>query len=175
MFKKILIVLLSFLILLFSGCGKKPEKKKSENKSQGNTVSSVKIEKKKYSKPEKAEETLSVPENVFVMQVDDIYNNFEDYSNKNIEIEGMFGYYFGPDGEQNIPAVYRRSPGCCGSDGITGFALEIPEGIEIPKENEWIKVLGRPIKTNNNGMPSVNLRVISIEKPETRGLEFVSK
>ena len=179
--RKFIFLLVFLLIFLFSGCTKKPAKKMEPNNKK--TLEPVDEQElyaaeppdKFYPKMEKASETVTIPENVFVLQTDDIYNNFDDYKDKNIEIEGMFDYYFGPDGRRNIPAAYRRSPGCCGDDGITGFPLELTKKDTLPEENDWVKVVGRPVKSNITGMETVALRVISIEKMDTRGLEFVDK
>ena len=87
----------------------------------------------------------------YLTQIHDIFLNFSDYENKTIVVEGMYGLLFNPEGIQNVPAVYRRGPGCCGNDGWGGFLLHY-DGT-LPDENAWIRVTGTPEIVENGSFP----------------------
>lgn len=116
-------------------------------------------------------DVLEIGEKLFVTQINDIYFHFDDYRDKTIIVEGMYGALFSPDGDDRLPAVYRRSPGCCGNDGWAGFLLQY-DG-EYPAENEWIRVTGTPELKTDTLFMNLYLNVSSIEVREERGLEFV--
>lgn len=86
------------------------------------------------------EDVLEISEKMYLTQIHDIFLNFSDYENKTIVVEGMYSLLFNPEGIQNVPAVYRRGPGCCGNDGWGGFLLHY-DGT-LPDENAWIRVTG---------------------------------
>ena len=119
------------------------------------------------------EDVLVISEKMFLTQIIDIKFNFDNYKNKTIVVEGMFKMFSNQDGTQNIPAVYRRGPGCCGNDGGGGFFLKF-DG-ELPKDNDWIKVTGKPELVKNGDFNDLYLNVTKLEVLEKRGAEFVQQ
>ena len=108
----------------------------------------------------------------FLTQLNDIYFNIGDYADKTIVVEGMFTYLVSYlDEGLRTPAVYRRSPGCCGNDGWGGFMLDWNG--KFPKDDEWIRVAGRAFIQENGGFEDLFLKVESLEVKKERGLEFV--
>ena len=85
----------------------------------------------------------------------------------------MYGLLFNPEGIQNVPAVYRRGPGCCGNDGWGGFLLYY-DGT-LPDENAWIRVTGTPEIVENGSFQDLYLNVSELQVLETRGEEFVTQ
>ncbi len=120
-----------------------------------------------------AENIVEINEKIFLQKINDIYFNFDDYKDSTIVIEGMFSYFENMDGTETRPVVYRNGPGCCGNDGWGGFFLIYEE--EYPQENDWIRVVGRPVLVEaEGGWLELFLEVESVEVKEERGLEFVS-
>lgn len=85
----------------------------------------------------------------------------------------MFSLFPDENGEKRIPAVYRRGPGCCGNDGWGGFLL-FYDG-ELPKENDWIEVVGTPEIVKKDQFVELFLNVTSIQVLNQRGSEFVEQ
>ena len=119
------------------------------------------------------EDVLEISEKMYLTQIHDIFLNFSDYENKTIVVEGMYGLLFNPEGIQNVPAVYRRGPGCCGNDGWGGFLL-CYDGT-LPDENAWIRVTGTPEIVENGSFQDLYLNVSELQVLETRGEEFVTQ
>ena len=113
---------------------------------------------------------MELSEEFFMLQVSDIYVNTEDYSDVIIRVAGIFSYFKGPDGLENIPVVYRFGPGCCGNDGIVGFMLNFPPDMERPEKDDWIIVEGKAEKKEEN----VYLKVKAYEVSDKRGNEYVN-
>lgn len=109
---------------------------------------------------------VEIREKMFIQQCNDIYINPEQYQGKIIQMEGIYDE-FQADGNVSR-LIYRRSPGCCGDDGMVGF-LFIYSG-EMPKPNDWIKVSGT-IDTVNN---TVIMNIAQLEILKLRGAEFVA-
>ncbi len=115
--------------------------------------------------------TIEIKEKLFLTQINDIYFNFENYKEKTIIVEGMFTFLESYDGDLKFPAVYRRGPGCCGNDGWGGFMLDFKG--KYPKEDDWIRVVGKPFIREENGYEDLYLKVSSLEIKTERGAEFV--
>ncbi len=174
-YTKLLTIFFSFLLFIsLTACGE--VKKKSVAKKADNTVtirkeddkeSKINDEKKvdkniaeakedtdKNTKKEdtdineNAEENIvEISEKIFLQKINDIYFNFDDYKDSTIIVEGMFSIFVNYDNSETRPVVYRNGPGCCGNDGWGGFFL-IYDG-EYPQENEWIRVIGKPVLTED--------------------------
>lgn len=120
---------------------------------------------------ETVSDVLKIGEKMFLTQINDIYFNFDTYKDKTIVVEGMYALLYSMNGDERIPAVYRRGPGCCGNDGWGGFLLKY-DG-DFPEENEWICVTGTPELEKDGYFVNLYLNVSSIEVKEERGAEFV--
>lgn len=122
---------------------------------------------------------LFIKEKMFLTQINDIYFNFDDYKDKTIVVEGMFGHLTSFDKSETWAVVYRRGPGCCGNDGWGGFLLQgennsIKEKIKSLAEDDWICVKGKPkLVENDYGFIDLYLVVSNIEVKTKRGAEFV--
>lgn len=148
-----------------------PAKKAQDSKQPASNPEKPK--KKPPSNTSNTNDFLVIQEKMFLTQIDEIYFNFENYKDKTIVVEGMFTYLFNEEGVQNVPAVYRNGPGCCGNDGWGGFLLKYDK--EYPQENAWIKVTGTPEMVDGKYVKELYLNVLSIEVLEKRGAEFVSQ
>ena len=123
------------------------------------------------SKVDKAGKVIEIREKMFVAQTDDIYVNMKDYVGSTVRYEGIFATFpsFTP-GEEGPRMVYRKSPGCCGFDGISGF--QVAWDGSYPDPNAWVKVEG-VLEPAGDGMLLV--RLSSLEVMEKRGREFVTQ
>ncbi|WP_313529354.1 TIGR03943 family putative permease subunit [Anaerotignum sp.] len=196
--KRAVIFLVAVLLscMFISGCG---ARKGGENSSQGadSNTQSQKIEAQEQSLPTVSPDTIAPPtvssvqpaspepeetnsadiliigEKMFLTQINEIYYNFDQYKDKTIVVEGMYTLLFNQDGVREIPAVYRRGPGCCGNDGWGGFLLKY-DG-DYPEDDAWIKVTGTPELVDNGYFQDLYLNVSSIEVLDERGEEFVTQ
>lgn len=124
--------------------------------------------------PVSDENTLVIGEKLFIMQINEMYYNIENYEDKTIVVEGMYGIFKDeatyPSG---VPIVFRYGPGCCANDGWGGFFLHY-DG-EPPKENDWIRVTGKPEIVINGYYHDLYLNVTSLEVLTERGAETVTQ
>lgn len=82
---------------------------------------------------------ISITDNYFIEQTNDLYYNTDDYIGKTIKIEGFLYSYEDNNGDICY-AVVRNTPGCCGSDGLAG--VDIRYNDNYPKDNTWVEVIG---------------------------------
>lgn len=116
---------------------------------------------------------VQIKEKMFIQQCDDIYMNAADYKGKVIKLEGMYQEFQDPDAGKTYHIIYRRSPGCCGTDGQVGFVFDY-EG-NMPKPDEWIKAAGTvEVVKDSNGYDNIMLRLSELEVSAVRGEEFVT-
>ena len=88
----------------------------------------------------------------------------------------MFSTVSGGDGGPVYHLVYRKSPGCCGNDGIAGLeVLWDDPNATYPAENDWVRAVGVLEQYDENGTPYLRLRLISLDVKTDRGLEFVNQ
>lgn len=124
--------------------------------------------------PSAEEDTLVIGEKLFITQINDMYYNIESYQDKTVVVEGMYGIFKDdatyPSG---VPIVFRYGPGCCANDGWGGFFLHY-DG-EPPKENDWIRVTGKPEIVINGYYHDLYLNVTSLEVLTERGAETVAQ
>lgn len=118
-------------------------------------------------------EILEIREKLFLTQINDIYLNIDNYKDKTIKVEGMYGILASYDSEEEYSVVYRNGPGCCGNDGWGGFFLNY-DG-ELPEENDWIEVIGTPELVQDGTYTDLYLNVTSLQIKEERGAEFVEQ
>jgi uncharacterized membrane protein YcgQ (UPF0703/DUF1980 family) len=111
--------------------------------------------------------TIVIPEKMFATQVYEVYVNQADYIGKRIQIEGLYDAYGG------YQFVYRRTNGCCGTDGTTGFPVEW-DG-EKPAIDDWIAVEGVLTEYVEGGTPFLRIKADKLEKTKISGKEFVTQ
>jgi len=105
---------------------------------------------------------------LFIQQVQDIYLNPRDYTDKIVQIEGFFEKYT-DENKQERYEIYRKTAGCCGDDGKAGFEFVYKK--EKLKFNmyEWISVEAL-VKESDH----VYLEAISVTKKDKgKAKEFV--
>jgi len=159
--KKSLLLLTILLCLAITGCAKP----KTADGSSSSQIGSDRPESKKIG------DIVDIKEKTFVGQCTDILNNPEDYQGKLIRLEGIFTAFKDDNGD-DCCAVFRRSPGCCGDDGQTGFEM-IYSG-DMPKENDWIAVEGHiKMVEYDSGATFLELEVSKLTVKAERGEEFV--
>ena len=113
-------------------------------------------------------DVIEIGERFFVTQVHHIYFNLESYIGRTIRYEGIF-YIVHVEGQAHH-FVIRHTHGCCGPDGMIGFAVEL-SGIEPLSHNAWVEITGVIEEYERHSIPRINA-VSIIEMPE-RGREFV--
>ncbi|MPN42533.1 hypothetical protein SDC9_190090 [bioreactor metagenome] len=68
--------------------------------------------------------------------------------------------------------MYRTGPGCCGNDGsMCGF--EFTYNGTMPKEKDWIQVIGTLHTYEENGQTFLTLDASSVKVMDKRGAETV--
>lgn len=116
-------------------------------------------------------DVLEIGETMFLSQINDLYFNLEDYEDKTVVVEGMYGTSIGTFDGISTPIVYRFGPGCCGDDGQAGFILHY-DG-ELPEKDDWIRVIGTPELGMLDQRVALFLNVLSLEVKKERGIETV--
>ncbi|MCL2355106.1 MAG: hypothetical protein FWC68_04475 [Oscillospiraceae bacterium] len=115
---------------------------------------------------------IRIRENMFKTQVNDVHMNISRYQGRGITLEGFLAK--DTQGDENLYAIARGAPDCCGVDGLVGFLIEY-EG-EMPNEDEWIEVVGvLEARTTNQRQMYTVIRVEEITVKDVRGLEFVER
>lgn len=171
--KKILsIILISiFTIIIMTGCN---EKVSSENT--------------KADKNEESQEIVKIMENVYVDYVNDIYLDSSKYIGKTIEIEGMFRQEEDENSKNHL-YVYRLTDIMEHThddeeledshvneeehevqvEAMCGFEFDYKG--TLPKENDWIKVVGKLEEQDG----SLIINADSVKIMEDRGMEKVKQ
>ena len=119
---------------------------------------------------ESNDEPIEITEKFFLLQINDVYFNFDDYEGKTLKVEGMYGSDIILGEAYHV--VYRFGPGCCENDGWGGFFLNY-DG-EWPEENEWIEVQGTPRIVQGSSAKWLYLDVTSLIVKEERVDETVT-
>lgn len=156
------IVFLITTLILCTGCSVSSKPIEAEEVNQGQEVAAS--EEKYHS------DILEIREKYFMLQIDDIYFNFDQYEGKIIKVQGMYNADI-IDENRVYHSVFRYGPGCCGNDGWGGFYLNYKG--EYPEINEWIEVVGTPEIVRDGPVELLYLNVQSITVLEERGAEFV--
>ena len=129
---------------------------------QNSNYSNANAEVKKEAKAD----ILEIKDKMFMTQINDIYINIDEYEDREVKFEGMVYNY------NNNCYVIRRTPGCCGNDGIIG--LEVKWDKPYFADNTWVEVEGViKIEEKSYGAEPVIYLTSLIEKAE-RGIEFVT-
>lgn len=136
----------------------------------GSTTTSENIRKGTKKVTADTKNMLEIGDSYFIQATNDVYVNLNTYIGKTIKVQGLIYSYKDNNGDICY-AVVRRTPGCCGADGLAG--LDIRYDGEYPEDNTWVTVIG-VVDTDNvfgNKIPAI--QVTSLEKTET-GVTFVS-
>ncbi len=113
---------------------------------------------------------ILIKDKMFIAQISDICLNPKDYEGKKVKLEGLI--YRSTFKNDTFYYIMRKSPGCCGNDGLTGMEF-IWDG-EIPADNEWVEALGvvEIIKEEGQKLPVLRLESLVVKKEH--GVEFVT-
>ncbi|WP_434797120.1 TIGR03943 family putative permease subunit [Terrisporobacter vanillatitrophus] len=167
--KKVFCIILISLctIIMMTGCNKK--------------VSSESV---KTHKNEDSQERIKIMENVYVDYINDIYLDSSKYVGKTIELEGMFTKLKTEDNKNHL-YVYRLTDIVEHSHDNDNSEHEHEENKEVeamsglefdydgdlPKENDWIKVVGKLEEQGGN----LVINADSVKIMKNRGMEKVKK
>jgi zinc transport system permease protein len=121
---------------------------------------------------------IEIKEKMFIAQVNDIYQNADDYLGKTIKLEGLFKEekYVGIDTTYFF--VLRYGPGCCGTDGNSGFEVAWDGEIQdrpYPKVDDWVAAEGKLSYYEEDDYPYLYIALSSLEVLDKRGAEFVTQ
>lgn len=158
------IILISLCtIIMMTGCNKKVSSENAET-----------------SKNEDSQEKIKIMESVYVDYINDIYLDSSKYVGKTIELEGMFTklknkehlYVYRladivehnhDDDSEHEDEEHKEVEAMCG--------LEFDFDGNLPKENDWIKVVGK--LENQDG--DLIIKANSVKIMENRGMEKVKQ
>lgn len=113
---------------------------------------------------------IVIHDKLFIATLNDIYTNLDDYGDILVTFEGNLvrGSFDDPDfAGTEYPFVYRLGPGCCYNDLYAGMYLEYDGN--IPPDDTWVKVSGKPFYFEHNGFTELFLKVESLEIMEKQG------
>lgn len=113
---------------------------------------------------------IVIHDKLFIATLNDIYTNLDDYGDILVTFEGNLvrGSFDDPDfADTEYPFVYRLGPGCCYNDLYAGMYLEYDGN--IPLDDTWVKVSGKPFYFEHNGFTELFLKVESLEIMEKKG------
>ena len=113
---------------------------------------------------------IVIHDKLFIATLNDIYTNLDDYGDILVTFEGNLvrGSFDDPDfADTEYPFVYRLGPGCCYNDLYAGMYLEYDGN--IPPDDTWVKVSGKPFYFEHNGFTELFLKVESLEIMEKKG------
>lgn len=127
--------------------------------------------------PTESPDVVEITETLFVSQLNNIYLNPDEYIGETMKYEGMFAQYHSDETDMTYYLVYRKSPGCCGTDGQAGFEVIWPEGSHktYPAENDWCEVVGTLASYDEDGQRYLHIVLASLTVLDKRGAEFVSQ
>ena len=122
---------------------------------------------------------ITIDDSMFLTQINNIYRKIDEYADKIITVEGMFGHYKEWDGSFESFMVYRDGPNDHNNDIIGGFFLDNLKNENISID-DWIQVVGKPYierKIDKDGVEHkylfLQVRNIDILPENKRGNEFV--
>ena len=149
--KKLLSILLCLIICSMFGC-------KANNQNPNGTGSVV------------SADTITLLDNSFVSQANDIYKNTGNYKDKVIIVQGIYTSNTVNNKEHHY--VYRKTKTPEGENTTVGF--EFNYSGQMPKANDWIEIFGNvEPSTGADGKESVIINATRVEVMETRGLDDV--
>ena len=117
---------------------------------------------------------IEIKEKMFIQQVDDIFLNLDNYEGKTVKLQGFMYSFDDEYAQKTFHYVIRKTPGCCGDDGMSGF--EINWDKEYPAENEWVEATGIIKKVDEDFYGTVPvLEITKLEVMKERGADFVTQ
>jgi putative membrane protein len=124
-------------------------------------------------KADSGDEIIDITEKMYVLYINEIYINAEDYIGKTIRVEGMYTSEYYEPTDTTYYYVYRVGPGCCGNDGsMCGFEFSW-DGADTLTENDWIEVVGVLDSYEEEGKSFLTLRAQTVTVMDERGAETV--
>jgi len=117
---------------------------------------------------------LNITESNYLLITEDIYKNPTDYTGRTVKIEGLFeadGH-----GEHSHYYVYRYAPVYNGEHGhvqIQKLGFEVSYKGDMPKDNDWIEIVGVLQSRISHGNTILVLEADSITVLEERGAEII--
>jgi zinc transport system permease protein len=122
---------------------------------------------------------VEIREKMFIAQVNDVYQNADEYLGKTLKIQGIFKQERYAEIDASYCFVLRYGPGCCGTDGDAGFEVAwdkdaLPDK-SYPQVDEWVEAVGRLDYYEENGFPYLYLALSSLAVLDERGAEFVTQ
>ncbi|MDU6114342.1 MAG: hypothetical protein E6649_07990 [Paeniclostridium sordellii] len=160
-------------LLLLTGCSSAQVKVENQKKIVDSKNNTNKIENKKDSVVSNDGTPIEIKEKMFIAQLDDIFNNSDDYIGRTIKIEGLYNS-LEADGK-TLNYVYRHSPGCCGNDGIVCIEFVGNDKMKMPNPDDWIEVTGKIEEYKDKEVKSVRIRLETLNVKTQRGKKFVSQ
>ncbi|CEN90166.1 TIGR03943 family putative permease subunit [Paraclostridium sordellii] len=166
------LIIVLFLLLL-TGCSSTQATVENHKKIVDLGNDTNKIENKKNSIASNDGIPIEIKEKMFIAQLDDIFNNSDDYIGRTIKIEGLYNS-LEADGK-TLNYVYRHSPGCCGNDGIVCIEFVGNDKMTMPNPDDWIEVTGKIERYKDKTANSVRIQLETLNIKTQRGAEFVSQ
>jgi len=122
----------------------------------------------------KTNTTLNITESNYLTITTDIYTNPTDYTGRTIKIEGL--YMADGHGEHSHYYVYRYAPvfdPAHGHDHIQQLGFEFTYKGDMPKDNDWIEVVGVLQSRVSHGNTILAIDADSVTVLSERGAETV--
>jgi len=120
-------------------------------------------------------DVIELTDRFFILQMEEINLNIEEYLGRTIRYEGMFRSVHWPPTDRYYHYVIRYTDSCCGPGGAIGFEVRFEDGSVPVEENAWVAVTGVLGEYEEDGVSHLQLMVTSIATLEERGNEFVAR
>jgi len=118
---------------------------------------------------------IEISERFFILEVQEIQLNPEDYLGRTIRYEGVFRSVYWAATDRYFHFVLRYTDDCCGLDGgVVGFEVYFEDGHAPVEADAWVEVTGILGRYEEDGRRLLRLLVTSMTELETRGAEVVS-
>ena len=118
------------------------------------------------------EDITVIGERFFVMQIQDVFLNPNNYIGSAIRYEGMFFSEFWPPTGETFYMVVRFADDCCGGGGIIGFEVYLGDIQPFP-DDTWVEVTGIVELYNDGYGEFLRLVAVSVIEMDERGMEVV--
>lgn len=118
---------------------------------------------------------IEITDDNYLTDVTEIGGNPMPYLGKVIALEGMFTSIAYGEGGPVYRLVYRQAPSYSGNEGFVGFEViwDDPDAV-YPAQDDWVRAVGVLEQYLEEGMPYLQLRLISLDVLPTRGEENVT-
>lgn len=121
------------------------------------------------------DDAYEIDERIFIMEVRYITNHPDEYLGKAIKLQG---YYYKEENDEEISYIVRNIEG---EDNTNKVGFEFTYDGEMPKENDWIEVVGVLEECEHNHESEeehshnhVRLKLESLKVMDTRGQDTVN-